>query len=150
MFGVILEKSDTNTSSALLNVAKKNMKRHPIRLRRNSRNRFTEYADNVIKRALKQKVQESKNATLDASGSRAYSYYSRSIFDKEPDSHIRRVFQTFLKGAGKATATCRQFAELIHLVREAYNDRQTILSLLSCVEKQKPFWTNASPYLMKE
>ena len=137
-FQVIQEHSDNFTTSALLDVAEKNMDLQSTRVRRQSGKIFTNYAEKIIRIALQRIEEENKSATPDTSSysDRGYSY---TIFAKKPDPHIQWVFQAFVKGTAKGTVTCRQFTDIVSLVREAYvEDLQTIISLLSTVEKQKP------------
>ena len=138
-FQVIQEYSDKFATSALLEVAEKNMNRSPpARLRRQSNNIFTTYAEKMISLALERIEEENKSAAPDTD---SYSNMgcNFTIFAKKPDPNIQWVFQAFVKGNAKTTINCRQFSHIISLVRESYaNDLQTILSLLSTVEKQKP------------
>ena len=138
-FKVIQDHSDKFATSALLDIAEKNMNQPPsTRNRRQSKNVFTTYAEKMICLALKRIEDENKSAAPDT-GSYSNMGCSFTIFAKKPDPDIQWVFQAFGKGNAKTTIACRQFSHIISLVRETYaDDLQTILSLLSTVEKQKP------------
>ena len=138
VFDAILNNSHKFSTSAILSIAEKSMEYQSQTLNSKSENIFTDFAENVIKRALTRIERSHKNVPPDTSR-----YIDRgsnfSVFAQKPDPEIQWVFQTFLTGSTKTVATSRQFTDIISQAREAYHDDiNTILSFLECFEKQQP------------